>query len=153
MQLLGEQFLLLSLESLLLLRQKSLLGCSRARLTDGRAGTREHADGPSPGVVEGGLGPSCALVNAGALAPVVAITCRTLAGGALVAVAALALAASFAATLLGGASAPILAATTAAPTAICGASGGLLGPSRRGLQGWVGVGAGEERRGRGRDLL
>ena len=93
MQLLGEQFLLRSLESLLLLRQKSLLGCSRARLTDGRAGTREHADGPSPGVVEGGPGSSCALVGAGALAASAIATCRSLAGGALVAVAALALAA------------------------------------------------------------
>ena len=78
----------------LLLRNKSLLRRGDGlRRGDRRTRIGEHADGPSPGVVEGGLGPSCALVNAGALAPVVAITCRTLAGGALVAVAALALAA------------------------------------------------------------
>lgn len=100
--LVSKQRLLLRLESLLLLRHKSLLGSSRSRLSDRRARTGKHADGPSPRIVEGRPGPSCALVRA--MAAIRATTSRALAGGAMVDVAALALAAALAAALLGGAS-------------------------------------------------
>jgi len=124
--LVSKQRLLLRLESLLLLRHKSLLGSSRSRLSDRRARTGKHADGPSPRIVEGRPGPSCALVRA--MAAIRATTSRALAGGALVDVAALALAAALAAALLGGASrgpgAPTLVATAAAATAVVVAVGG-----------------------------
>jgi len=122
--LVSKQRLLLRLESLLL-RHKSLLGSSRSRLSDRRARTGKHADGPSPRIVEGRPGTSCALVRA--MAAIRATTSRALAGGALVDVAALALAAALAAALLGasrGPGAPTLVATAAAATAVVGAVGG-----------------------------